>query len=138
MASKGMRWSIEDHNKMVELAENGKTVEEIAEDLKRTAGGVYVRIMNHAVKCIKKENIDIKVIATKYHLNLEKLSESVDIGEKTKIKKNTTKNTYADVENLRQMLEKLKTSKEISNEELDKHIQTIIQIQEKLVNDLIK
>ena len=138
MASKGMRWSIEDHNKMVELAENGKTVEEIAEDLKRTAGGVYVRIMNHAVKCIKKENIDIKVIATKYHLNLEKLSESVDIGEKTKIKKNTTKNTYADVENLRQMLEKLKTSKEISNEELDKHIQTIIQIQENIVNELIK
>jgi len=133
MVSKGMRWSTEDHNKMLELAENGQTVEDIAEELKRTAGGVYVRIMNHAVKCIKKDNTDIEVIATKYHLNLEKLSESVDIVEKTKIKKNTTKNTYADVENLRQMLEKFKTSKEITNEELEKHIQTIIQIQEKLV-----
>jgi hypothetical protein len=133
MVSKGMRWSTEDHNKMLELAENGQTVEDIAEELKRTVGGVYVRIMNHAVKCIKKDNTDIEVIATKYHLNLEKLSESVDIVEKTKIKKNTTKNTYADVENLRQMLEKFKTSKEITNEELEKHIQTIIQIQEKLV-----
>jgi hypothetical protein len=138
MVSKGMRWSTEDHNKMLELSENGKTVEDIAKELKRTAGGVYVRIMNHAVKCIKKENTDIEVVATKYHLNLEKLSESVDIGEKTKIKKNTTKNTYVDVDNLRQMLEKFKTSKEISNEELDKHIQTIIKIQEKLVNELIK
>ena len=138
MVSKGMRWTTEDHNKMLELAENGKTVEEIGEELKRTAGGVYVRIMNHAVKCIKKDNIDIEIIATKYYLNLEKLSKSVEIDEKIKIKKNTTKNTYSDVDNLRQMLEKLKISKEISNEELDKHIQTIIQIQEKLVNELIK
>jgi len=138
MVSKGMRWTTEDHNKMLELAENGKTLEEIAEDLKRTVGGVYVRIMNHAVKCVKEENMDISMIATKYNLNLEKLSKSVEIDEKVKNKKNTTKNTYSDVENLRQMLEKLKTSKEISNEELEKHIQTVIQIQENIVNELIK
>jgi hypothetical protein len=137
MVSKGMRWTTEDHNKMLELAENGNTIEEIAEDLNRTAGGVYVRIMNYAVKCVKEEK-DISIIATKYNLNLEKLSKSVEIDEKVKNKKNTTKNTYSDVDNLRQMLEKLKTSKEISNEELEKHIQTVIQIQENIVKELIK
>ena len=129
MASKGMRWTTEDHNNMLELVENGKTLEEIAEELKRTTGGVYVRIMNHAVKCVKQENMDIDMIATKYNLNLEKLSKSVEIDEKVKNKKNI----YSDVENLRQMLEKLKTSKEITNEELEKHIQTVIKIQENIV-----
>ena len=68
-ANAGLRWSVEEHNQLINMAEN-TPLEELAKHFKRTVSAISIRIKHHIVSVVNDDN-SLEELCKKYHVNVD-------------------------------------------------------------------
>ena len=98
------RWSLEEEKQLIESLKNGKTIDVIAKEHKRTLDGIHYRMMNIAVRMMEHDNKSFEDACTIMHLSQEQIEH---IQKKHAPKKNTVKKNATEIDVLTEILQVL-------------------------------
>lgn len=68
-ANAGLRWSTEEHDELIHMAQN-TPLEELAKHFKRTVSALSIRIKQHIASAVDDEN-SLEALCRKYHVAVD-------------------------------------------------------------------
>jgi len=73
----GIRWSIDELEKLSKELVDNKSYEEIALEHKRTVSSIISRVISHIIYPKYKDNIDIEKISVEYNIDIELIKKNI-------------------------------------------------------------
>lgn len=89
-ASVGKIWTPEEETRLIDSLGQGKDIDEIAKEHKRTVGGIKSRMKKIAVRMIENDGKSVEEVCMTLHLTVEDIEDAQKKRNKKKRNKQTT------------------------------------------------